>query len=295
MINVIYNEKQVADPGKQTLEQRGYTPSPSAKKPMELAEQLVGRKSIIFIDPIPVSIEDIKLVHDSDYVDGIFSLKLENGFGTISQSVVDSLPYTNGAMYTAAKTAAVYSPSCALVSGFHHAMYHGWKGHGWFCTFNGLMITAAKLLSEGMRRICIIDADMHWGNGTDNILIAKPDLKIIDHLSLGAMFEDSSQQDKYLKVFDENNIIDNMLELKPDLIIYQAGADVHIDDPYGGVLTTDQIFERDLRMFSLAKKHKIPICWNLAGGYQVDEKGSIQKVLDIHLNTFEACEKVYGL
>ena len=94
MIKVVYNEKQVADPGKQTLELQGYTPSPSAKKPMEVAQQLRSRKNIEFVDPVALSIEDIKLVHDPEYVDGIFSLKLENGFGTISQSVVDSLPYT---------------------------------------------------------------------------------------------------------------------------------------------------------------------------------------------------------
>lgn len=293
MIKVVYNEKQVADPGKQTLELQGYTPSPSAKKPMEVAQQLRSRKNIEFVDPVALSIEDIKLVHDPEYVNGIFSLKLENGFGTISQSVVDSLPYTNGAMYTAAKLATKETPACALVSGFHHAMYHGWKGHGWFCTFNGLMITAAKLLSEGMRKICIIDADMHWGNGTENILMLKPELNV-DHLTLGLLFKDASKSEEYLKAFDENNLVDNILSLSPDLIIYQAGADVHVDDPYGGVLTTEQIFERDLRMFRLAKKYNIPICWNLAGGYQVDDDGSIQKVIDIHLNTFDACEKVYG-
>jgi len=172
-------------------------------------------------------------------------------------------------------------------------MYHGWKGYGWFCTFNGLMITAAKLLAEGMRKICIIDADMHWGNGTDNILMLKPELNI-DHLTLGLLFEDASKSKEYLKYFDDGGVVDNMLYLKPDLIIYQAGADVHVDDPYGGVLTTNQIYERDLKMFSLAKKHQIPICWNLAGGYQIDPDGSIQKVLDIHLNTFTACEKIYG-
>ena len=81
MIKVVYNEKQVADPGKQTLELQGYTPSPSAKKPMEVAQQLRSRKNIEFVDPVALSIEDIKLVHDPEYVDGIFSLKLENGFG----------------------------------------------------------------------------------------------------------------------------------------------------------------------------------------------------------------------
>lgn len=313
MIKVVYNEKQVADPGKQPLENKGYTPSPSARKPLELAVALRLFRGVEFIEPLPLNIDDLKLCHDAKYVDDVMNLKTENGFGTISQSVVDSLPYTNGAMYTAAKVATKANPACALVSGFHHACYEGWKGHGWFCTFNGLMIAAMKLLAEGYERICIIDADMHHGNGTDDILDKLPHLreKII-HFSLGDWFDMPEDADDYMDCFLPGHTVDQYLGsnvkntssdkiqvlrpfAKPDLIIYQAGADVHIDDPYGGILNTDQIYERDRRMFSLAKDAGIPIAWNLAGGYQTDENGSIQKVLDLHLNTFKACEEVYGM
>jgi acetoin utilization deacetylase AcuC-like enzyme len=51
-----------------------------------------------------------------------------------------------------------------------------------------------------------------------------------------------------------------------DLLLYQAGADPHIDDPLGGFLTTDELAERDRIVFSVAKEIGIPVVWNLAGG-----------------------------
>lgn len=301
MIKVVYSEKQVSDPGNQPLADQGYTASPSARKPKEMALALAKSDfDIEFVEPEPVTIEDFKRVHDPELVDGVMSLKLENGFGTKSQSVCDSLPYTNGAQYTAAKLATIDSPTCSLVSGFHHAGYYGWEGLGFFCTFNGILVTAAKLLEEGYKRIAVIDCDQHWGNGTDDILHKLPELseKIL-HITFGKHFDYRKQKPgnsfafKYLKCLERGGGVERQLQ-GVDLIIYQAGADVHVDDPYGGVLTTEQIYLRDKMMFSIAKVMGIPITWNLAGGYQVSEDGSIDKVLEIHLNTFKAAREIYG-
>jgi acetoin utilization deacetylase AcuC-like enzyme len=79
------------------------------------------------------------------------------------------------------------------------------------------------------------------------------------------------------------------------LVLYQAGADTHVDDPLGGLLTTEQMRERDRIMFSVAHELGIPLAWNLAGGYQVEPDGSIPKVVQLHLNTFEEALKVWRL
>jgi acetoin utilization deacetylase AcuC-like enzyme len=92
---------------------------------------------------------------------------------------------------------------------------------------------------------------------------------------------------------EEDGILERSL-LTPDVVIYQAGADVHVNDPYGGVLTTEQMYERDLRMFRIAKRLQLPLTWNLAGGYQVGPNGEIDKVLELHLNTFRAMAEVYA-
>jgi acetoin utilization deacetylase AcuC-like enzyme len=300
-VKVVYSEKQVADTGQQPISQIGYTASPSANKPRQVAaalrETAIEGLEIEFVEPVALTVGDFKMCHSDDYVDGVMSLRLKNGFGTISQSVVDSLPYTNGAQYTAARLATVDSPTCALVSGFHHAGYDGWEKLGWFCTFNGLLIAAAKLVAEdGMKKVAIIDCDMHYGNGTTDILEQLPELAVsVEHLTFGRYFDSPKDAEKYLAALEPDGRVEQLLKrTKPDLVIYQSGADVHVDDPYGGVLTTEQMYERDLRMFRIAKRLDIPLTWNLAGGYQVEADGSIAKVLGLHLNTFKACQKVYG-
>lgn len=54
-------------------------------------------------------------------------------------------------------------------------------------------------------------------------------------------------------------------------------------------LTTEQLAERDRIVFEAVKKARVPVAWNLAGGYQTP----LRKVLDIHDNTLRACWRVY--
>jgi acetoin utilization deacetylase AcuC-like enzyme len=82
---------------------------------------------------------------------------------------------------------------------------------------------------------------------------------------------------------------------RPQLVLYQAGADPHIDDPLGGLLTTEQMRLRDRELLSMARELSIPLAWNLAGGYQVERDGSIPRVVELHLNTFEEALRVWQL
>jgi acetoin utilization deacetylase AcuC-like enzyme len=71
---------------------------------------------------------------------------------------------------------------------------------------------------------------------------------------------------------------------KCDILFYQAGADPHIQDPGGGWMRDDELERRDDLVFMLAQRQKVPVVWNLAGGYQQP----VEKVLVIHDNTKEA-------
>lgn len=280
-IKVIYSEKVVAYSGSDI--------STSASKPIHFAKYLQKNQIVEFIEPNPVSREDIIRCHDEKYVDDILNLKRKNGFGNISKSVADSLPYTNGAMYTAAKRAyETKEPTCAIVSGFHHAGYNGFENLGYFCTFNGLMIAAMKLIAlDGCKKVAIVDCDMHWGNGTDDI-IDKLKISNVLNISFGRRFGTHSSSAIYLAYF--NNVLSDLRLFNPDVIIYQSGADVHINDPFGGLLTEEEMYKRDIEMFSIAKGLNIPISWTLAGGYQKD----LNYVLKLHANTFDACREIFN-
>ena len=147
---------------------QGYSPS-AAKPAAVMAAWLVQWPQLEVRVPVPVTRDDLGRAHDRRFVDGVLSLQLANGFGTHCDEVAASLPYTSGALLTAARWALeVRGGVAAPVSGFHHAC---WDEAGGFCTFNGLMVAALALRAEhpGLR-VGILDYDFHYGNGTEDIL-----------------------------------------------------------------------------------------------------------------------------
>ena len=196
--------------------------------------------------------------------------------------------WTNASFYHAAKHSLSSKIAVSPTSGFHHAGYdYAWG----FCTFNGLLITAMKLLNENkVNKIGILDYDYHQGDGSENIIHHFNLYEKIIHITGRTNY--SREKDLF---FEE---MPYMLEkLKDvDIILYQAGGDQHINDPLGGFLNDAEMKKRDFLVLNFAKENNISIVWNLAGGYQ-EEIGenyrSIQKVLNIHNETMEETIKVF--
>ncbi|MCV2356549.1 hypothetical protein LNV09_20605 [Paucibacter sp. B2R-40] len=265
--------------------------APSADKPRLvmadwLKQGLISRLDILSFEP--VSREDFKLAHDSSFVDGVLDLIRPNGFSNRDAEVAASLPYTTGSLLAAARYALKHKTSvCSPTSGFHHAHYDQPEG---FCTFNGLMVVALKLKREGLvNRVAIIDCDVHYGDGTDD-LICHHKIDWIQHYTLGRHFHDRDGVGKDAKHFLTwlyKAIADCQ---DADLVIYQAGADPHINDPLGGVLTELEMVQRDHAVFAGFRDR--PLVWNLAGGYQRDAEGGIKPVLKLHRNTLSALQAV---
>lgn len=269
-MRVVFSESMVAPA-------QGY--SPSASKPAAVVAAWRERWPTLEVRPAqPATLADLYRAHDPSYVDDVFALRLPNGFGTLSEDVAASLPFTTGAMLTAARWALSASGAVAApVSGFHHAE---WNTGGGYCTFNGLMVTALALQAEqpGLR-VGILDYDYHYGNGTDDILERLQPAGIV-HVTAGARWQRPDQAAPFLA-----NIINDLAQLAEcQLVLYQAGADPHIDDPLGGFLSTAQLAQRDWRVFAGLKERGIPVAWNLAGGYQKP----LAKVVAIHENTLRA-------
>jgi|SRR5271165_5623895 len=168
------------------------------------------------------------------------------------------------------------APTC----GFHHAQYA--KADA-FCTFNGLMVTALALKADAFaHRVGILDLDQHYGDGTEEI-IRTLGVDFVNHYSSAEEYNWPSQANEFLTRLPA--LVAGMKDC--DIVLYQAGADPHVDDPLGG--TTEQLAERDRLVFEAAREMQIPVAWNLAGGYQKP----LRKVLDIHDNTLRACAVAY--
>ena len=279
-IPVFYTPKMVANSG-------SYSPSAGKPAVVVAAWENLGLPLEI-IEPQPVTPSELKLAHDPDHVDKILACEKDNGFGNKLPEVAESLLYTNGSMLAAARE-AIRNRKVAVApcSGFHHA---GYASATAFCTFNGLMVTAMVLKEEGLaNRVGILDFDMHYGNGTDDLIEHHHAKSWIEHYTAGRVYTKVRWADKFMACIPE--FVAEMRDC--DVILYQAGADPHIDDPLGGFLTTQQLRERDKIVFETANTLGVPIAWNLAGGYQVDSSGAIPAVLEIHNNTLLECAAVY--
>jgi len=266
--------------------------SPSAGKPAKVVSDWQASFDIapeIEVFPFePASRDTLKLAHDAAYVDDVLACRADNGFDSRDPRVAAAVPYTTGSLLAAARH-VLQDPehwdarcriACSPSSGFHHA-HHG--SGGGYCTFNGLMVTAAALKAQGLvDRVLILDCDQHFGDGTQDI-IRQLGADWVLHVTHGGKLP-GSYRDKPGML---RQIERHMAEVagKRALVLYQAGADCHIDDPLGGFLTTEDMRERDRLVFALARRHRLPLVWNLAGGYQRDAVGGIEPVLALHRQT----------
>lgn len=264
--------------------------SPSAGKPVLAVADwqkhgLITNEDIV--DFKPVTEKELCLAHDPAFVSGILNLSIENGFNNRNEGVAFSLPYTTGSLLAAARYAVERNTfTCSPTSGFHHA---GYDFAGGFCTFNGLAVTAAVLHKENNGiKVGILDCDAHFGNGTADIIKRKK-MRYVEHFTQGNEFHDKHDVGRDgINFF--NWLRNALFDLRGcDVILYQAGADPHIRDPLGGLLTTPQMQLRDEIVFEeLSGK---AVAWNLAGGYQVGPDGSIDAVIELHRNTAIECIK----
>lgn len=263
---VFYSPRMVADSG-------GF--SPSAAKPAAVVKAWTDSKMPIAIrEPLIATLPMLNAAHDPQFVSKVMDGRLANGHGNTSHKLAATLPYTCGAMVSAAREAIGNGKGAvAPVSGFHHA---GYDFAGGFCTFNGLMVAAMALPDD---EVGILDFDMHYGNGTDNIILTLDQGSRITHYTQGEYADPEDAEDWLRK-------LPRLLERFEfcDVVLYQAGADPHIKDPLGGWLTTDQLFRRDLIVFKKLRDMQVPVAWNLAGGYQSD----FDKVVEVHVNTMRA-------
>ncbi len=267
--------------------------SQSSSKPGNFVAALRSQHYPVSIQkPNPVCREDLYRAHSPQYVDDVLALQTENGFGNTSKQIAKTLLWTSGSLFSACIAALEDGLAHSPTSGFHHAHYELARS---FCTFNGLMVSTLKLLREShVERVAIVDCDYHRGNGTKDIIRrSKTRSTEVFHASLGYEYRTVDKAALYLARMRE--LEHDFSVFLPDIIIYQAGVDTHIQDPLGGLLTSEQILERDGIMFEIARRMGIPIAWNLAGGYQTIGESDPQPVLDLHFLGFKAACEAFSL
>jgi len=304
-LNVFYNSGYAAPIGNHIMPMRTFG---------MVAEALAWEPNVQILNHEPVTRDDLLRVHTPEYVDAVQTGHprelAESQKFPWSEQLFPSVLLTNGGVLAAARMALEQRASGALASGFHHAgPIHG-EG---FCTFNGLVVALEKLRSEGaIRTAAVLDMDLHYGNGTAMLAESrswmfalsiygndywdnKPYMDVTVRQHPMGMHHASHPLPAHCHGIEMLSVLRELLPLflghgKPDILLYQAGADPLKDDPYSPLeLTAFDLAERDRMVFEFTKKHDIPVAWVLAGGYTEDTS----KVVEVHTNTAKVCRDIY--
>lgn len=237
---------------------------PGPRKALDVLNEIQSRGLPLLYnsDFEPLQSEELCVAHAATYVEGVLAGQLPTGFGAPSAAVATQAAWCASAMVAATRY-VLAKPGVAFVpaSGFHHA---SWGNGGGFCTFNGLMIAA---LTAGVKTL-IIDGDGHHGDGTDEIIRRSKTKKV---RNCSKLYRDWWYE-----------LTEKALREDYELVLYQAGADAHIGDPYGaGYLDDDDWVLRDSFVFGTCLKRQLPLVWCLAGGYNG------RKTVELHTTTYK--------
>ena len=234
-------------------------------------------------DPAPRSW--IEAVHDPAYVAAVFDGTLDRaaerriGF-PVTAAMVARSRLVIGGTYLASRLALDAGFAANSAGGSHHALPDCGAG---YCIFNDIAVAAARLLAEGRaRRIAVVDLDVHQGDGTATIFAGRPEVAT---LSLHAAknfpvrkavstrdveLPDGMGDDAYLAVLAVE--LPAFLDAhRPDLMIYQAGVDPHVDDRLGRLaLSDDGLARREQFVAATCIARRLPLASTLGGGYGHD-------------------------
>lgn len=235
--------------------------------------------------PDPMPREWIETVHDPAYVAEVATLAVPRekerriGFPVTDRVRLRSM-LSPGGTWQAARLAIVHGYAANSAGGSHHALADTGAG---YCVFNDLAIAAHRLIAEGdAKRILILDLDVHQGDGTAALLAGRPDIFTLSlhaernfparkaRSSLDVALPDGTDDAAYMMALMD--VLPRTLDdFAPDLILYQAGVDVHGDDRLGRLALTDGgIDSRDRAVMRTARARGVPLASTVGGGYGED-------------------------
>jgi acetoin utilization deacetylase AcuC-like enzyme len=248
------------------------------------------------VHPAPAAPErDLELVHDPAHIRMIRDICARGG------GQIDADTYVGERSYVAALHSA--GGACAMVralvggetgAGFcatrpagHHADRASAMG---FCLFNNVAIAAELAVRElGVKRVMIIDWDVHHGNGTAEIFRRRSDVLVANihqgglYPGTGAVTDAGSgeglgytinvpvppgaDQDVWLSVL-EYVVLPAAYEFVPELVLISAGFDAHAADPLADCLLETRSFARmACHVRDMAAAVGAPVGAVLEGGY----------------------------
>jgi len=251
-----------------------------------------------FVAPIAATRGELARAHADDFLSKIETDSLSFRERArlevpLTEELREAMALSCGGTLLTARSALEDGVAVHLGGGFHHA----YAGHGeGFCLYNDIAVAVRALRAEGVvKRVAVIDLDVHHGNGTaaifaedDDVLTFSmhqqnnyPPVKPPSDLDVG--LQDGTEDGEYLDLL-EKALADVLGEPAPEFIVYLAGADPYEHDQLGGLsLTLEGLRRRDHMVLERAVERRIPISVLMAGGYAYE----LDDTVSIHVATVE--------
>ncbi len=270
-------------------------------------EQLLAEGTLAPDDvqrPGLASKEDICLVHSPGYWNDVER-------GTLSPAAVRriGLPWSDTlvrrsrssvqATIMAGRFALEEGIGINLAGGTHHAFPEHGEG---YCVFNDVAIAIRVLQRDrGLRRMAVIDCDVHQGNGTAAVFSGDADVftfsihgannyparKVPGTLDID--LPDGTGDDEYLQAL-ERPVKQILTEFRPAMIFYQAGVDPLRRDRFGRLrLTHAGLRQRDEMVLRAVRNAGVPVAITMGGGYGQE----LRDTVEAHCNTIRAAREVF--
>ena len=251
-------------------------------------------------EPRQISKDSLLLAHDATYVEEFLEQKLSEkemrriGLTPWTPKMIERTLFLTGGALEATIHAVKHGGIAGnMAGGTHHA--HRDFGSG-YCIFNDLAICAMYAIEKlGVKRVAILDLDVHQGDGTATILSNEARARTISvHCSTNFPFR-KSESDFDLpvepKAGDElymekvREAVELCLDFQPGLVLYQAGVDGLEQDHLGKLcVTREGMQERNQYVFEKMLQNRIPTVIFMGGGYSKPIDYSLDSFYDLFID-----------
>jgi len=270
-----------------------------------LIKQDVYNHLAIYESPVATDAQLAK-VHSADYIARIRALSPKAGLVRLDPDTamgpmsLSATLHASGAAILATDLVmqgkAANAFCCTRPPG-HHA---GRANSAGFCIFNHIAVGVAHALTQyKVKRVAIIDFDVHHGDGTEDIFKYNPQVmlcstfqhpfyphrgfdsrtKTMINVPLAANADGKTYQQAFSHEF-----LPALNQFKPEIIYVSAGFDAHVDDPLAGMNLIDQDYIWMTEFIKLvAKQHaQGRIISLLEGGYHLP---ALAKAVSAHITS----------